>query len=394
MTNIEPYVLVRDVAKLSNVKYGQAGKIALVGAFPNSSVSVGLYTNLDAAKEALKGDYKLPNDTSVENASKTVVPSDYTSFYCLDYIFESNEMSKGPESVLVVNVNKGKSTLVSSVNNTDLANALSLLTDEDFDILTIADNVKLATTNSGNAILNPIWATLKSFYNTMYANQKPFGIITGVELDTNATVSLLGSFKTLFKDKGFYKAVVTPIKLNGEADACSIAQSGCWHSAFTSGRPVNKSETNKLYPNIIGEDTKTLYPSTATGIKWSDLLNNGLHTTKYRNRRLLNIQCLSNITPADYDMKIERVKNYMIKRLNFTDVLGEDNNTITKSYIEGLFEYEKNVAISNNFLTGMEYNVISIDQDKVRCNLLLQIPDIVRVVELNVTLEIPTNEEA
>lgn len=394
MTNIEPYVVVKDVEKMAQVAYGNAGKIALVGAFPCDDVKVAIYSNLEDAQDALKGEYRLPSDTSAEHASLDVVPSDFTSFYCLPYIFESNNVSKGAESVLVVNINYDKETLVKTVDNTSLASALTLLSDEDFDILTIADGIKLAVLSESTAILNPMWATLKTFNNTMYANQKPFGLITGVDLDANASVTILESWKNLWRDKGIYKAVCTPIRLNGEANSLNIAQSGCWHSAFTAGRSVNKSETGKLYPNVIGEDSKTKYPIATGVITWQSLLDNGMHTTKYRNRRLSTIQCISNITPCDYDMKIERVKNYMIKKLSFVDVFGEDNSQPTLAYIEGLFEYEKNVAISNGYLTSMDYNIVSVGTDKVRANLYLGIPDVVRVIELNVTLEITNYEEA
>lgn len=391
MTNVEPYIIVKDVEKMAQITYGQAGKIALIGAFPTKDINVEVFTSLDDAMNTLKGEFKLPGDNNPEHASQEVVPTSYTSFYCLPYAFTSNTGSKGPESVLVVNVNYGLDELVQTVDNSKLASACTLLSDEDFDILTVADNMKLATLSGSNKILNPMWATLKSFYNTMYSNQKPFGVITGIEIDDNVTTTVLGSFKTLW-DKGIYKAVVTPVKLNGESEALNIAQSGCWHSAFTSGRPVNKSETGKLYPGIIGEDTKSLYPLTEN-VNWKSFLDNGFLTTKFRNRRLSTIQCLSNVTPADYDMKIERVKNYMIKKLSFQDIFGEDNNKITRAYISSLFEHEKNIAIDNGYLVDMDYNIVSLDTDKVQANLYLAIPDIVRVIELNVTLEIKADME-
>ena len=107
----------------------------------------------------------------------------------------------------------------------------------------------------------------------------------------------------------------------------------------------------------------------------------------------MTIQCLSNITPANYDMKIERTKNYMIKRFNFTDIFGEDNNKITRAYIEGLFEHEKQIAINNGYLIDMRYNVIGVESDKVQCNVILVIADVIRIIELNVTLEISNEME-
>lgn len=391
MVNIEPHIEVYDVQAVTSQAYGNAGKIAVIGAFPSATFKLGLFTRLDDAMESVKGEYRLPNDNSIENASKDPVPTDYGAFYCLEYVFNSTRNNKGAESVLLVNTNYGKSTLVYVSSNTDIANACTLLAEEDFDILTIAEPVALATEVSSELVLNPICDTLKAFVDSQFFAQKPFGIITGFDL-TDATTTILQAFKTLFADKGIYKAVVTPVKINGDASALNIAQSGCWHSAYTSGRPVNKSETAKVYEDLIGENSKDVFP-TGASITFKNLLDNGFHTTRYRNRRLQLIECLSNITPCDYDMKIERVKNYIIKRLSLVDVLGDDNTRITRDYLKGLFEYEKQLAMANNYLVDMEYELLSVDSETIQAELKLYIADIVRVVKLNVELNIATYEE-
>ena len=391
MTNIEPHIEVYDVQAVTSSAYGNAGKIALIGAFPTADFKLGLFTRLDDALESLKGDYRLPNDNSVENASLDPVPTTFGAFYCLEYVFNSTRQSKGAESVIVVNTNYGKSTLVTESSNTDIATACTLLAEEDFDILTIAEPIKLAVEVSSSLTLNPICATLKAFVDSQFFAQRPFGIITGFDL-TDATSTILASFKELFADKGIFKAVVTPVRLLGASESLTIAQSGCWHSAFTSGRPVNKSETAKTYDGIIGQNTKDDYPVGGT-ITFKNLLDNGFHTTRYRNRRLALIECLSNITPADYDMKIERVKNYIIKRLSLADVLGEDNTRVTRDYLKGLFEYERQLAMANNYLVDMEYELVSVDSETIQAELKLYIADIVRVVKLNVELNIASYEE-
>ena len=391
MTNIEPHIEVYDVQAVTSSAYGNAGKIALIGAFPTADFKLGLFTRLDDALESLKGDYRLPNDNSVENASLDPVPTTFGAFYCLEYVFNSTRQSKGAESVLIVNTNYGKSTLVTESSNTDIATACTLLAEEDFDILTIAEPIKLAVEVSSSLTLNPICATLKAFVDSQFFAQRPFGIITGFDL-TDATSTILASFKELFADKGIFKAVVTPVRLLGASESLTIAQSGCWHSAFTSGRPVNKSETAKTYDGIIGQNTKDDYPVGGT-ITFKNLLDNGFHTTRYRNRRLALIECLSNITPADYDMKIERVKNYIIKRLSLADVLGEDNTRVTRDYLKGLFEYERQLAMANNYLVDMEYELVSVDSETIQAELKLYIADIVRVVKLNVELTIASYEE-
>ncbi|AMK16323.1 hypothetical protein [Methanobrevibacter olleyae] len=391
MVNIEPRVEVYKTQSITSPGYGNAGKVALVGAFPSNTFKLDLFTSLDEAQKAVLGEYKLPNDNSVENAGKTVVPETFTSFYCLEYIFNSTPQANGAESVVLVNTNYGKESLVESSTNEDIGTAFQLLAEEDFDILTFAETINLAVEEGGNYILNPVLQTIKSFVNNQFLNQKPFGVISGFDI-SNCTNSILEAFQNLFSDKGIYKAVTTPVRLSGEPASLNMAQSGCWHSAFTAGRAVNKSETAKIYEGLIGENSKDLYPTTET-INWDTLLQNGLHTTKYRNRRLSTIQCLSNITPMGYDMKVERVFNYMIKRLTLVNVLGDDNVKITHDYIRGLFEYEKNTAIKNNYITDMIYNLVTIDAETVQTELEIYIPEIVRVIKLNANFKITAYTE-
>lgn len=389
MTINEPTVIVQDVEKIAERPYGNAGKIALIGVFPStdSATAVDVYTTLDSAQSKLKG-----------SATASQLESN-VAYGCLPYIFAQGTQSKGAEQVLIVNL----SAIVenATLSNNTLATALNLLAEEDFDILTIADAIALGTEGT----LNTMWTTLHTFAKEMYANQKPFGIITGVTLPAQSDetgVAMATAFKTLFEDKGIYKAVTTPVILKGETDALSIAQSGCWHSSFTAGRTVNRSETAKVYEDIIGQDTKSLYPiiEATTKLDWEKLVDNGFHTTKYRNRRTNTIECITNLTPTKNadgslrDMKIERVKNYIVKRLALRDVLGEDNTDITLGYVKGLFEYEKKLAIQNNYLTDMEYNILQCSSKCIQCELALEIADVVRTVKLNVSLEITPFEEA
>ena len=385
---IEPHVEVYDVEKVNTNQYGSAGKVCLIGAFPSSTFQLGVFTNLDEAKDSVKGEYKVPGDNSVTNANKTVVPTTYEAFYCLDEIFMNNTQTLGAESVLLVNTNYDKQTLSTAMTNSDIASAFLLITDEDIDILCFAEAFSLA---GQEGAINTVWATIKAFIDSQFQSQRPMGLITAVDL-TSSTLAQVQSLKTLFEDKGVYKLVTTKIRLNGEAESLSLAQSGCWHAAFTSGRAVNLSETGKTYDGVIGESTKDNLPLGTTPYSYKDLMDNGFLTTKYGNRRLSTIKCLNNLTPAGYDMKIERVKNYIVKRLTLEDILGMDNVATTRDYIKGLFEYEKQLAMNNNYLTDMEYEITSVDSETVEALLKLYISDIVRVVVLKVELNI--TEEA
>ena len=378
----EPDVVVTDVEKIKTKSYGDAGKIALIGAFPNSTFNIGSFTKLETAQEEL---------------GATTIPDACVSYGCLPYIFNQDSQSRGAEEVIIVNTNYGASTLSYDITNELLANALLTLADEDFDILTIADTISLESTSNNSTVVNPLWGTLKTFVDSQYRNQQPFGIITAIGIDNTSTTgdTTLESFKLLFHDKGIYKAVTTPAQPKTSNEALTLAQSGCWHAAFTAGRAVNKSETGKIYKHLQGVDSKSLFPiQSATGkLDWENLLDAGLHTTKFHNRRLRIVKCINNMTPAGWDMKVERVKNYMVKRLSFADVFGEDNNEPTIDFVKGLFEYEKELALKNNYLTDMDYEITHCGKDCIRAKLFLEIPEVVKHVRVEVSVEITPYEE-
>ena len=382
-TSNEPDVVVTDVDKIKTKTYGNAGKVALIGAFPNDDFEIGSFSKLE--------------DAQAECGASTI-PSGCVSYDCLKYIFNQDKQSKGVEEVIIYNTNYEASSLSYTITNELLAKALTVLADEDFDILTIADTFTLEAAGANSSVvLNPIWTTLKTFVDSQYRNQQPFGIITAITIDNTSTTgdTTLAALKDKFKDKGIFKLVTTPVHLNDDTNALTLAQSGCWHAAFTAGRPVNKSETGKIYKALKGVDSKSEFPATTVSgkIDWEDLLDAGLLTTKYHNRRLQIVKCINNMTPAGWDMKIERVKNYMVKRLNFTDVFGEDNNEPTLDFVKGLFEYEKEIAIKNNYLTDMDYEITHCSSDCIKAKLFLEIPDVVRHVKVEVSVEITPYEE-
>lgn len=380
----EPDVVVTDVERIKTKTYGNAGKIAVIGAFPNATFQIGSFSKVEDAQSV---------------CGATTIPDGCVSYGCLPIIFNQDDQSKGAEDVIVYNTNYEKSTLSYTITNSDIATACAVLADEDFDILTVADVIPLeAEGASSTVIVNPIWSTLKTFVDSQYRKQMPFGIISSIGIDKTSPTgdTTLASFKELFHDKGIYKAVTTPAHLKKDTNALTLAQSGCWHSAFTAGRAVNKSETGKIYKDLKGADTKSEFPITTTSglVDWENLVDNGLHTTKFHNRRAKTIKCINNMTPAGWDMKVERVKNYIVKRLTFTDVFGEDNNEPTLDFVKGLFEYEKELALKNNYLTAMDYEITHCASDCIRAKLFLQIPEVVRHVKLEVSVEITPYEEA
>ena len=104
VTTNEPDVTVTDVLMIKTRTYGNAGKIALIGAFPISTFLIDSFTKVEDAKSALL-------------ATGTTVPDDCISYGCLDYIFSQGVQSKGPEEVIIVNTNYGASSLSYTIDN-------------------------------------------------------------------------------------------------------------------------------------------------------------------------------------------------------------------------------------------------------------------------------------
>ena len=206
-TTNEPDVVVTDVEKIKTKTYGNAGKIACIGAFPSTTFSVKSYTKLEDAQSDL---------------GVSPLPEGCVSYGCLPYLFNQNDQSKGAEEVIIVNTNYGAGSASYTITNELLASALLLLADEDFDILVIADSIDLEAAGANSSVIvNPIWNTLKTFVDSQYRNQQPFGIITAIDIDNTSETgdATLASLKQLFHDKGIYKAVTTPVHERNDTNA-------------------------------------------------------------------------------------------------------------------------------------------------------------------------------
>ena len=74
----EPHVTVTDVEKIKSKSYGDAGKTALIGAFPNSTFQIDSFTTLEAAQAKVGAES---------------IPEGCISYGCLEYIFRDTESS-------------------------------------------------------------------------------------------------------------------------------------------------------------------------------------------------------------------------------------------------------------------------------------------------------------
>lgn len=353
MYNTIPNVKIEDVPLSSETRYGYNNKICAIGCFSKKDNGINVCKSVDEAKE-LYGD----ND-------------EYSDKY-LDMLFSRNN------EVLIYNTNYNKSgTLPKTISVEDMAKVQEDLSYDKFDILLPLINIPLKVDSN----INPLIVSLQTIHDDYYNNKdKPFGIIGGFDL-TGATLQDLIRFKELFKEHGIYKAVVTPLSVDGEDyDVC---MSAVYNTIVTINKPVNESETMMIYDNNVdGKVTSEVI----TGLSIQNLIDNGFHTVQYFDRGAKTLQCISNITPNEYDMRIERSFNYIISRINFGKVLGMDNNRISYDVLDSIIKYEKTTAIKSGLCTDMYYDIVRTGVDEVTIKLTIVFNDIIRTIQANVNI--------
>lgn len=351
--NTIPSIKIQDVPLTDKVKYGYNERLCVIGAFSLTTSQIQVCKSADEAK-ALFGD-----------------DAEYHDKY-FDMLFSKNN------EILIYNVNYGRTdTIPKVITAADIASAQAALYYDNFDLLLPLGSIHLMGTSG----INPLLVALQTMHDDYYNNKdKPFGIIAGIELD-EATVANLNSFRELFKEHGMYKAICTPLSINNTN--YGVAMAAVYNAIVTLNKPVKESETMMIYDNDIdGKVTSDIL----TDLTIQNLIDAGFHTTQYFDRGTKTVQCISNITPSKYDMRIERSFNYIIGRINFAKALGMDNNRISYDVLDSIIKYEKTTAIKSGICTDMIYEIRKTGIDEVTIDLTVVFNDIIRTIQANVNL--------
>lgn len=361
-----PSVNIHDIDYIVEPPYAIANKIAVIGVFQ-------------------KTDYMIEVCHSFEEAEQLFGHAEGFSNKYLAFLFNMFD------EVLIYNGNNDSSgDKGQHISFEDIIEATEVLMFDDFDILIPLDVISYKDENNN---INPIFTALNQMHKIYYEKyDKPFGMILPINFDMEKlSADELPQFKTIWDRHAVYKAISTSLIYdNGTGMAEPYNQCHCaiYHAKVTSELPVNKSETMMVYDKrYMGQVTEDIIPA-GSSVNVQLLIRNGFLTMQYANRRDRTLQCVSNVTPNELDMSIERTFNYMIKRLNLKALLGKKNDKMTYDALIGALKYEKETAIKSGLLTDFLYTIEKGKSDVAKVTFTFFINDIIRTVETEVKLAV------
>lgn len=291
------------------------------------------------------------------------------------------------EDILIYNTEWDKGAKSNVFWTDSIEKASRDLRHEDFDILIPLAVLPL----SWAATISPVHNALRdmiSKYRREY--HKFFGIICGIDLNDDSDVKSghLENWRNIWHNDSMYKAVITPIVLNGEKlDLCSSA---IYHAQVTATQPVNKSETmmtyDKEYTGLSTVDHHLNWWKSKS-VNFDELINNGFFTVKYKDRKSGTVQCVTNTTPTGYDMRIERSFNYILKSLGLDTSIGL-GKSINFQILKGKIDFIRKEAIHHGLCTDIQSKVERAGKNKVKVIINVYFDDIIRTVETNMNINI------
>lgn len=316
MTAKIPKIVIYNKKSAKSPGTGEAGRIAVVGAFKTAETNPQLFTSLDEAQTSF-GD-----DTTFDGCAS------------LPYLFMS-----GATSVLAVNVaTESSGTWTKTVDATNLAAALAKIKGEDWDLLFVAAPITDAFIAIIDAYLETTWSMK---YPSGYV-----GALTGASTAANITTASLAG-------QHCYGLLTQQLTVNGTE--LSVLLSAAYYAGLIAGMKVGNTMTMKTVPYVTACDPELSFE---TGGDGKALLEAGITTIKPVNRGTGRHVVVNSEQPNGLDLYVNRVRDYVVKALALHDFLGERNNEVTLSQIKFEVDRVKNECIRTlNLLKDIEYYV-------------------------------------
>lgn len=316
MTAKIPTVKVYNRKSAKSVGTGEAGKIAVIGAFKTTESNPQLFTSLDEAQTSLGSD-----DT-------------FDGCVALPFLFMS-----GAASVLAVNVaTQSSGTWTKTIDATNLAAALTKIKGEDWDILFVAGALS-------NAFITLIDQYLDATYEMKYPSGY-IGALTGSTVSDNvASAALAGEH--------CYGLLTQQLTVNGTQ--LSVLNSAAYYCGLIAGLKVANTMTMKTVPNVT-----TVSPelSFETGGDGKTLLEAGITTFRCRNRNSGKYIVVNSEQPNGLDLYVNRGRDYIVKQFALHDFLGDRNRPVTLDEIKQEVDRVKSQCINIlDICKDIEYHV-------------------------------------
>lgn len=301
----EPTIEVIQDSVVTVEEYtGMAGRIAVIGAFDSEVTDL---TVCNSAREA----HTIFGTTGTAGTFKGTD--------AIDYLFY------GASQLLVCNITTWSSATppvaTTTITNTNLATALSKLSNEEFDILFIADELS-------DAAQTIVTTWLDTEFKAKFAHGQV------AQLSKSSTSAYETSVATYGNNVYYINTQV--ITYNGTA--LDLNRSTAYMAGLIASLDVNRSLTAKTIPNVTGVSPEYTFESGDIGAK---LMQLNVPIIKPRNRRKNNYICVNSELPNELDVYINRVRDYVINHISVETQLGEPSNDTTIEGIENIVENVK-----------------------------------------------------
>ena len=352
MTAIVPHVEVIKKKAAKSPSNGEAGKIAVIGAFKTETTTPTLFTNLADAQTSF-GD-----DTTFDGCD------------ALPYLFMN-----GATSCLCVNVStKSGDNWTKTLDATALSTALTKIKGEDWDLLFVC------------APITDAFATLIDTYlEACFAMKCAAGYVGALTGQTDAAnITTAGN-----AGDQCYGLLTQQLTVNGTQ--LSVLNSAAYYAGVLAGMSVGNTMTMKTIPGVTAVSPELSFETGGAG---KSLLEAGITTIRCRNRTAGNYVVVNSEQPNGLDLYINRVRDYVIKTLSLHDFLGDRNRNPTLDEIKHeVMNIKKNCVNDLDLLKDIEFEVIKKSPKiaEVHINRLL-FDDLITTIKVYVTVAI--SEEA
>lgn len=348
MTAKIPKIVVYNKKSAKSPGTGEAGKIAVVGAFKTDETAPVLFTSLDEAQTSF-GD-----DTTFDGCA------------ALPYLF-----GNGATSLLCVNVaTESGGTWTKTVDATNLAAALAKIKGEDWDILFVAAPLT-------DAFIVLIDAYLESTFSMKYPAGY-IGALTGASDAANITsASKAGDF--------CYGLTTQQFTVNGTE--LSVLNTAAYYCGLIAGMRVSNTMTMKTLPTVTAVSPELSFETGGSG---KALVEAGITVAKCANRTTGKYVVVNSEQPNGLDLYVNRGRDYVVKALALHDFLGERNRELTLNDIKFEVDRVKNEVINTyDIVKDMEYTVEKKNADTVDIHITRLVFDgIITEIDVYVTVEV------
>lgn len=348
MTAKIPKVQVYLKKSVKSPGTGEAGKIAVIGAFKTNVTDPTLFTGLTDAQETFG------NDTTFDGCA------------ALPYLFMN-----GATSLLCVNVaTESSGTWTKTITADNLAAALAKIKGEDWDILFVAGALS-------DTFITLIDTYLESTFEMKYPSGF-IGALTGASDAANiASAALAGEH--------CYGLLTQQLTVNGEQ--LSVLNSAAYYCGLIAGLNVGNTMTMKVVPNVTAVSPELSFETGGAG---KALLEAGITTIKCQDRGAGRYIVVNSEQPNGFDLYVNRVRDYVVKSFALHQFLGRRNREATLNEIKQEVDRVKMECVNQlDLLKDIDYTVDKRDAETVDINIQRLLFDgLITEINVYVTVEV------